>query len=471
VAEGNAAKYRATPLPRSISPVDKKNFGPRFGFAWQPFGNSKTVLRGGYAIFYDTVPILLTEDTIQNWPFVIEDQIDLGFFHNGPPPPEGFFGFLVEHPSVDFGTGPVASYSPGPNAYSKDFRNAYLQNWNFGIQRQLPGDMVVEIAYVGNKATRLNRRQNVNTAEPLGPRYSIPDLTNNPNIPDNIGSGRNQFRRLMPFANWNGIIVPLSNAYETTSTAFANYHGLQTRVEKRLSSGLTVLGTYTWSKAISDAAAYNGGGDADTGNRIQDILNLKADKGLANQDHRHRFTAAYVYDLPFVRGRHFGSGWSGPLNAFAGGWGLDGIITLQSGYPITVRRAGDPLGIGTEGAARPDLICNPNLPRGEQTVERFFRTSCYAAPEALVSGDIRYGTAGRTTVTGPGIINWDLSIRKNTAITERFNAELRAEFFNAANHANWLLTGSARDFGNSAFGTIQNTMDPRIVQFGLKLRF
>jgi hypothetical protein len=471
VAEGQAAKYKATPLPRSISPVDKKNFGPRFGFAWQPFGNKQTVVRGGYAIFYDTVPMILTEDSIQNWPFVIEDQIDLGFFHNGPPPPEGFFGFLVDRPSADFGTGPVASYSPGPNAYSKDFRNAYLQNWNFGIQRQLPGNTVVEIAYVGNKATRLNRRQNVNTAEPLGFRYSIPDLTNNPNIPSNIGSGRNQFRRLMPFANWNGIIVPLSNAFETTSTAFANYHGLQTRLEKRFSAGLTVLATYTWAKAISDAAAFNGGGDADTGNRIQNILDLKADKGLANQDHRHRFTTAYVYDLPFGKGRRFGSSWTGALDKIAGGWGLDGIISLQTGYPITVRRAGDPLGIGTEGAARPDLICNPNLPKGEQTVERFFRTSCFAAPESLLSGDVRYGTAGRTTVTGPGIANWDLSIRKNTAITERFQTEFRAEFFNALNHANWLLTGSARDFGNSAFGVVQNTLDPRIIQFGLKLRF
>ena len=471
VAEGQAAKYKATPLPRSISPVDKKNFGPRFGFAWQPFGDQKTVVRGGYAIFYDTVPMILTEDSIQNWPFVLEDQIDLGFFHNGPPPPEGFFGFLIDRPSTDFGTGPVASYSPGPNAYSKDFRNAYLQNWNFGIQRQILGNTVVEVAYVGNKATRLNRRQNVNTAEPLGFRYSIPDLTNNPNIPTNIGSGRNQFRRLMPFANWNGVIVPLSNAFETTSTAFANYHGLQTRLEKRFSAGLTVLATYTWSKAISDAAAFNGGGDADTGNRIQDILDLKADKGLANQDHRHRFTTAYVYDLPFGKGRTFGSSWSGALDKIAGGWGLDGIISVQTGYPITVRRAGDPLGIGTEGAARPDLICNPNLPNDERRVERFFRTSCFAAPEALLSGDVRYGTSGRTVVTGPGIVNWDLSIRKNTAITERFQTEFRAEFFNAINHANWLLTGGARDFGNSAFGVVGNTLDPRIIQFGLKLKF
>jgi len=246
---------------------------------------------------------------------------------------------------------------------------------------------------------------------------------------------------------------------------------LQTRLEKRFSAGLTVLATYTWSKAISDAAAFNGGGDADTGNRIQDILDLKADKGLANQDHRHRFTTAYVYDLPFGKGRTFGSSWSGALDKIAGGWGLDGIISVQTGYPITVRRAGDPLGIGTEGAARPDLICNPNLPNDERRVERFFRTSCFAAPEALLCGDVRYGTSGRTVVTGPGIVNWDLSIRKNTAITERFQTEFRAEFFNALNHANWLLTGGARDFGNSAFGVVGNTLDPRIIQFGLKLKF
>jgi hypothetical protein len=209
---------------------------------------------------------------------------------------------------------------------------------------------------------------------------------------------------------------------------FANYHGLQTRLEKRFSAGLTVLATYTWSKAISDAAAFNSGGDADTGNRIQNILDLKADKGLANQDHRHRFTTAYVYDLPFGKGRRFGSSCTGALDKIAGGWGLDGIISLQTGYPITVRRAGDPLGIGTEGAARPDLICNPNLPKGEQTVERFFRTSCFAAPEALLSGDVRYGTAGRTVVTGPGIANWDLSIRKKPPSQNAFKPSFERSF-------------------------------------------
>jgi hypothetical protein len=466
VAKGTAAEWNAAPLPRSLSPVDKKNLGPRFGFAYRPFGNNRTVLRGGYGIFYDTVPLLLTEDTIENWPYVIEDQQDLGLFQNGLPPREGFFGFLIENPGL--GPGPVAQFFPGPNIFSPDFRNAYVQSWNFGIQRELPGQTVLEVAYVGTKGTRLNRRQNTNTAEPLGLRATIGDLTNNPNIPD-IGSGRNQFRRLVPIAVQNNVIVPLSNNFETTSTAFSNYHGMQLRFEKRYSHGFTTITTYTWSKAISDAAPFNSGGSAGTGNRIQNILDLRADKGLADLDHRHRFTTAFVYDFPFGRGRRFGGGVTGLLDRLISGWGVDGIVGLQSGYPITVRRNGDPGSIGTEGALRPNLTCPPDLPRGQQTVEKFFKTECFVAPEAVISGDVWFGTAGRATVQGPGLINLDFSARKFTQINERVRTEFRAEFFNMPNHPNFGVP--ARDHGPATFGRVTSTLDPRIIQFGLKVTF
>lgn len=466
IAEGQAREFNAPALPRSLSPVDKRNFGPRFGFAYKLLGSNKTVVRGGYGIFYDTVPMLLTEDTIENWPFVIEDQQDIGLFQNGLPPAEGFFGFLIPNPGLQ---GPIAPFFPGPNVYSPDFRNAYVQSWNFGIQRELPGNMVFEAAYVGTKGTRLNRRENTNTAEPLGPRAVWGNLTNNPRVPDNIGNGRNQFRRLVPLAVQNGVIVPLSNVFETTSTAFSTYHSLQLRGEKRFSHGLTFISTYTWSKAISDASGFTGGGNNGTGNRIQDIFNKKADKGLADLDHRHRFTTAAIYELPFGKGKRFASGVSTGWDRLIGGWALDGILSLQSGYPITVRRAGDPGSMGTDGALRPDILCAPNLPRGQQTVEKFFKTECYASPESLVSGDVRYGTAGRSTATGPGIIGLDLSVRKITAITERFRSEFRAEFFNAPNHPNFGLP--VRDLGNASFGRVTSTADPRILQFALKILF
>ncbi|MGH9720375.1 MAG: hypothetical protein ACRD8O_09190, partial [Bryobacteraceae bacterium] len=227
--------------------------------------------------------------------------------------------------------------------------------------------------------------------------------------------------------------------------------------------------TFTWSKAISDATGFDSGGSNGTGNRIQNIFDKRADKGLADQNHRYRFTTAAVYELPFGRGKAMGGGASGLVNLLIGGWALDGILALQSGYPITVRRSGDPGSVGTDGALRPDLVCNPNIPRGEQTIERFFKTECYPVPESLVSGDVRYGTAGRSTVTGPGLIAFDASIRKVTHITERVSTEFRAEFFNAPNHANWSLPG--RDTGSGNFGRVSSTADPRILQFALKLLF
>ncbi|MDP2999848.1 MAG: hypothetical protein Q8N47_20335 [Bryobacterales bacterium] len=126
--------------------------------------------------------------------------------------------------------------------------------------------------------------------------------------------------------------------------------------------------------------------------------------------------------------------------------------------------------MGTD-SLRPNLLCNPNIPRGQQTVRRFFKTECYAAPESLVSGDAWFGTAGRGTVQGPGVINFDLSARKTTDITEKLQMEFRVEFFNAFNHPNWLVTGSQRQLESSTFGNVGSALDPRIIQFGLKLKF
>jgi hypothetical protein len=445
--------------PRSLTKTEKNDLGPRFGFAWQAQAN--TVIRGGYGIFYDTVSTAVYGDSLLNYPRVIEQQVNLSLSQNGPPPPDAIIGFLVDKPGL--GAGPIADFQPGPNGFPPDFHNAYVQSWNFGIQRQLPSNIVLEVAYIGTKTTRLERQEQSNTAEPLGFRATIPDLTNNPNIPNNIGSGgRNQFRRLVPFTKESGIIVPLGNVFLETSQGFANYHGGTLRFEKRYSHGLTFITAYAFSKAISDAPGFGGGG-ASTGGRMQNVLDRKAEKGLAELHHKQRFTTAFVYELPF------GKAGNGILNRIIGGWALDGILTLQSGAAMTIVRAGDPGGVGTNSALRPDLVCAPDLPRGEQTVEKFFKTECYVAPETLIPGDVRYGTAGRSTAIGPGIIGTDVSVRKVTAITERVKSEFRAEFFNAANHANFSFPN--RNHGDGNFGRVTDTADPRIIQFGLKLLF
>ena len=147
------------------------------------------------------------------------------------------------------------------------------------------------------------------------------------------------------------------------------------------------------------------------------------------------------------------------------GWATDGIIQLQSGLPMTPQFSGDISQMGTNQALRPDLVCNPNLARGSQTIDRFFDTACVVQQNPL-----RYGTSGRSVITGPGTIGIDLSVRKNLAFyAEKVKVQFRAEFFNAVNHANWNPPGKL--LGNSALGRITSARDPRIIQFGLKLGF
>jgi Carboxypeptidase regulatory-like domain/TonB-dependent Receptor Plug Domain len=457
-------------LPRSIFPIDKKDFGPRFGFAFRPV--EKIVIRGGYGIFFDTVQGVITEDVIENIPNVKEDQQTLSIYQDvSRPPAEAFIGYLIESP------GP-GQFNPGPNDVDPNFRNSYMQNWNFGIQREFGRNLLIEIEYVGSKGTRLNRRENTNTAEPNGPGAliqlsSIPaqpinPLTGQPFLSDPIANAglRERFRRLVPIAinQWeNNTLYFLDNVFQTTSTAFSNYHSLQMRGEKRLSGGLTFLAAWTWSKGISDATGFSGGGAFDTGNRIQDIFNKKADKGLSSLDHRHRFSYAFVYELPFGANKPFLSGASSVLQKIVGGWVVDGIYTLQSGLPLTVKFNGDVFSSGTDNA-RPDLVCNPQLPRDKQTLDRFFKTECFQR-----QSPIRFGTAGRATVIGPGINNFDIALMKNTRIGEKVNTQFRTEFFNAFNHPQ--LNPPNRFIDQAGFGVISSARDPRIIQFGLKLIF
>jgi len=456
-------------LPRSLFPPDKKNLGPRIGFAYRPI--VKTVIRGGYGIFYDTVPLFITQDTLENLPNMKEDQQSLSLFQDGLPTPETFIGFRIADP------GP-GQFSPGPNDVSPNFKNAYVQHWNFGIQRELPGAVLFELSYVGSKGTRLNRRENTNSAEPNGP-FAVVPLSAVPAQPLNPITGqpfdsnpvanaglRARFRRLVPYAInvWeNNALYLLDNIFQTTSNAFSNYNSAQLRVEKRYAKGFTFLLAYTFSKALSDATGFNGGGPFDTGNRIQDIFNKKADKGLASVDHRHRLSISSIYDLPFGRGKHFLGGASPVVNKLVGGWSLNGIYTYQTGLPMTVKFNGDVFGSGTDNA-RPDLVCNPNLDAGARTVDRYFDTSCYK-----IQSPIRYGSAGRSTVTGPLIHNIDIGILKNTAISERVNTQFRAEFFNFPNHPQW--NPPNRFVDQAAFGQVNSARDPRIIQFALKVLF
>ena len=206
--------------PRSLVEIEKYNFGPRIGIAYRL--TQKTVIRTGYGLFYDTVPVSYFQDSVENLPFVREDQQSLSSFQFGLPTPETFIGYLLDDP-------PIGSFTPGPNTFGINFQNAYVQHWNFGVQQQLGNNFVAEVTYAGSKGTRLNRRENFNTREPRSPNAIIPTSVN-PHL-----------RRLLPFAVFEGQLITLDNWFETTSTAFSAYHSLMSRFEKRFSGGLRSL--------------------------------------------------------------------------------------------------------------------------------------------------------------------------------------------------------------------------------------
>jgi len=426
-------------VPASLTNVEKYDFGPRIGAAYRL--NDTTVIRSGYGLFFDTVPISYFQDAVENLPWIREDQQSLSSFQFGTPPAEAFIGYLLDDP-------PIGSFTPGPNTFQVGFENSYVHHWNFSAQRQLGNTMVAELAYAGHYAERLNRRENLNTAEPRSATASIP-TTVHP-----------QLRRLFPFAVLDGQLIVLDNWFETTSTAYSFYNALSARFEKRYSSGLTFINSFTYGKTMSDAQPFSGG-DNDTGNRIQDIFNKKADKGLAPNHHKYRFVSSFLYDLPFGRDRRFGRNAAGIVNQIIGGWQVNGIYQFQTGFPITILRSGDPLGVGTNGAVRPDQVCDPNLPRGDRTIQKFFATDCFVATTD------RFGTAGRSTVRGPDINVFDLAVFKTFALRTGARLQLRGEFFNALNHPNWNQPG--RTLGGSGFGEVTSARDPRIVQLGAKI--
>jgi hypothetical protein len=254
----------------------------------------------------------------------------------------------------------------------------------------------------------------------------------------------------------------------------ASYNSLQTRLEKRFSKGLTGLVSYTWGKALTGAPDHistSGGGpgfDTGTFKEPQNGNNLRADRGLAEFDVKHRFVASYIWELPFGKDRHFGNNWNTAVDALLGGWQLTGIHALQSGLGLTATLGGGSvLNLGGERRARPNLVGNPELPESQRTVQRWFNTDAFQpafnpAPQA-------FGSAGVGIMRGPGSVNFDFTLAKNFHLTERNYFQFRTELFNAFNHANFGPPNIARE--SSGFGTILSAANARIIQFGLKFYF
>ncbi|HKY29119.1 MAG TPA: TonB-dependent receptor [Pyrinomonadaceae bacterium] len=415
-------------MPSAGYEADKNNFAPRVGLAWTLGDEGKTVLRAGYGIYYDTSPLAPGEALYFNRPF-----FDFNLFFSVPP----LLLLTLSDPFPAFFPIPLPDSA---QAVQRDLRTPYMQHWNLNVQQGLGNNCVVELAYVGSKGTKLLTARDLNQPPPSVLPPGLPFVPR----PDP------QFDEI--------------NTIE--SRASSNYHSFQARVQQRLSFGLGMLASYTWSKSIDDGSNFfPSAGDP---NYPQNSFDLRSERGRSNFDVRHRLSVSYVYDLPFGKGRKYLSdngGWSTLLT----GWQTSGILQLQSGRPFTVAlsREFDNSGTGISALGfgandRPNLLRNPELE--DPSPDRWFDTSAFVIPPPGT-----FGNAGRNILEGPGYQSFNMAVSKNTSLSERFRLQFRTEVFNLFNHPNFNLPDNF--MFSPTFGRVTSARDPRHIQFGLKLLF
>lgn len=397
-------------LPYSITRPDRNQWAPRFGFAWRPFGEG-TVLRGGYGVFYESeytdgrvnlfMPPFLLQETALNDRSVVPNRTFANFFLGAP--------LGSRNSTVDL----------TPTYTRLDM--GYDQHWNFGVQQQLAKNLVMDIEYVGNKGTNI---QGSNA-------FNIPDPG-----PGGV-QARRPFPRFGPFAY-------------ISSDVSSTYHALQAKFERRLSAGLWFLTSYTFAKSLWTSNTPAAGG------------RYRFERGPSEFHVPHTFSFSYGYELPFGRGKQLVSTTSRVVDAFIGGWQMQGILIFRSGVPFTVTVSRDVANTGV-GAQRPNRIASGAL--DSPTLERWFDTSAFA-----VAPNFTYGNSGLRILSPDIVRTIDFSMFKNFQVTEGSRLQFRWEVFNLPNTPSFAAPNAVID-GPTAGRVTSTSTDPRQMQVALKYTF
>jgi Carboxypeptidase regulatory-like domain len=410
---------------RYLQTYSKGDLGPRFGFAYDLKGDAKTIIRGGYGIYWNFTPGGTSSSKAQNPPFLQSTALT--------PTPSAYGSNLL----LKDGLPPPPGVDPNRPAagstrsiFDINFRDAYARQWNVNMQQGFGRNYLVEVAYVGSQGRNMILKGDPNQARPV---VGVTD------------------------ANVNRPYAVLSPALRTIGQAQSkgtlDYNALQMKFQRRFANNFSFLNAYTWGKAI-DLNSDNDGTVT-----LTNVYDPQYNRGPADYDITHTFSSSWVYEIPWAR------------NQYYGGWQLGGILLLRGGLPLTVTQA---TGVASTGTGnRPNRVCDGRL--DNPTIDRWFDTSCFVAVTETTG---TYGDSGRGVIRGPGSFNIDASLIKNTKFG-RYTTEVRIEAFNVLNHPQFGNPNTT--IGNAAVGTISAMLSnpscslcgttERQVQIGLKIRF
>jgi hypothetical protein len=414
---------QSSPNGRAVNNTDKNNWQPRLGFSYDAAGDGRTVVRGGYGVYYDQ-PLMgvFLQNAFVNPPFAVNPTV---------------LNPQLSNPGS--GTTPTTRALPGLIATSDPFDIPRTQQWNIGVQRQLYKRGMIDIGYAGSKGDNLIQPVDINQPQPA----------------DVVAAG-GAVNRARPYPGYAGI-----NFRQTT--AHNMYHGLLVSFRHDAGRAGLLNIAYTLSRARTSAT-----NDRDAIDVPQNPLDLEAEYALARTDRTHVFTANYVYEIPFFRNS------SGVTKFVLGGWQVSGITQLWSGPPIS--RVVNGTTNGSRRGIRVDQVGDPfaNLPADIPGGIYWFNPAAFAPP-----ADGQYGNTGRAIFRLPGVNQWDITMSKNFYPSAKTRLQFRADFINAFNHTQWdpttiqntcsvavTATSCAASTGN--FGRLTGTRAPREVQLGLR---
>ena len=433
---------------RALMTTDKTNFAPRLGMAYRV--TEKTVLRMAYGMYYGNMSNTGGGEFMETMPpFHIKSSLVTGRVDP----------FLRHSEGLPPGTiSPRNARGVEMSSFEFDPQWPLAQNWNVNLQFSLPGDSLWEIGYFGNKMNHMVGRYDENLPRPGPGSPNSRRPWSKTEVPAAC-RGDLCFEGTDP-----GGFITLGRMNRHAFRENTLYHGLQTKLEKRYSQGLTYILSYSWSHVIGDARGVTGSGDAPGSNLrfVLDPLDWKRERGNGAQDMRHRFIGSFVYELPLGHGKRYGSGWNAGLNAILSEWSVGSIVTLTSGTPQHLTVAGNPANVG--GGDRPDVVPGVSWKLSNPDPSGFYNPDAFVPNEPFTFGD-----AGKNILVGPGTIGWDFSLFKNIRISEKYGVQFRAEAFNFPNHPNFQFPNA--QVGNRNFGVISDARPQRIMQLGVKFVF